>query len=297
MMLCKASRNFRTTLCFLIVLLPLIISVGCSTKEPLDGLIQVEVEVPIEEQLTSPGEQKRILPWDQLVMSERSSYSLDTVRSYQENGLSIGLATAKAQLSARDKAISSIRDRLYQLPAAEPAPGNIDRPDVEAFIETNPAARRVVEDHLRDQWESRIQHDGATHQVIVSLSLNRIAQAILESGGGFSETDTIAKELNARSRARKEALDRATQELLEKALNKQIDGIALNTWAQAKPDASERLMEALRDAQMISSSQTTTKTGRNVWRTRMEVDISPLLEEARADLKDARNQQENEVIN
>ncbi len=247
---------------------------------------------PIESELTAPGAQRRIVPWDSVVLESEVRYGLTPRENATvPSGYTPGLLAAESRLEARRRAIEDLANRLGRLPASEPPPGESVRPTVADLAARRPALAAAIRQLLTGGWTEEAQRPEGSDEVLIRLTLpiKELAGVVLDQGGGFSPTDTVAEELSARARAQNAAMEAARRQLLQKLLETRASGkLTVKEWAIFSPVQAQWLNQYVRSAKVLRSEARPIASGGEEWLVELEIDSQPLREQVAKDESDIR---------
>lgn len=259
----------------LIVLVAAIWQAGCATTAEPEPL-WAEARVPIRAQITSSGFQQRIVPWDALVLESNAP-----IEQIENADLSPGVREAAARLKAREAALEDLTVRLGQLAAAEPLPGERDRLNVSEFAERHPAVESAIAESFDSGWTEEVRRDRQGRAVLaVKLPLEKIAEAVLLRGGGFSPESEIGRTLGARSLAQKKALEEARKALAEKFVALPLSGKTTVLDWLADPVVAEEAASAVKGARVLRSEEVQSSE-QPAWLIELELEPDAVLQRIR----------------
>lgn len=275
------------------VLLMLALFAGCAGRNGSDRVVTSTGRAPIDEQLQSAGFQKRILPWDNMVLTSEMRFE---VRASANGETTPAAQDARARLEARRLGLVDLGRRIGRLPASEPPPGETARPSVVEFAEKRPAVRAAIEKALEENWTEQVGRDKQGQGVVVlQLPLTSVAEAVLAAGGGFSQESDIAQALDARARAQTLAIERARNEMGQEVLTRMGgDKLTIAQWASMFPANRDALIEEIRNARIVrSEAQPREGAGSPTaedWVVELELDLARLRSAVRADERTYRSE-------
>lgn len=277
----------------LALLVAVLLSVGCASRNGADLLVTAEGRAPIDEQLQSAGFQKRILPWDNLVLTSEMRFEVAPPKPGETTAAAVD---ARARLEARRRAVVDLGRRIGRLPASEPPPGETARASVTEFAERRPTVRTAIETALKENWTEQVGRDKQGQGVVVlQLPLKSVAEAVLAAGGGFSQESDVAQALDARARAQTQAIERARNQMGQELLTRMGgDRLTIAQWASMFPANREALIEEIRAARIVRS-EAQPREGEDAadgedWVVELELDMTRLRELVRDDERTYRDE-------
>ena len=251
--------------------------------------IRVKATAPIVVEAVSSGQQRRTLPWsDQTVRATAGFKLLAPGAADGETGLTPGLAAARSRLEAREAARRNLARQIAQLPASEPAPGDIRNLSLLEFAERRPAVTQAIEKAIDEATEEVSIGQDQNAVLELRMPLKELAQSVLDFGGGFATSPELVGREGSRQRAARLAEQKAQADLIQQLLRREVqEGLTFGDWVQREPRNRERLLEALRKARK-TANRAEEEDGAEEWLVELRFDADPLRKEIRREEREAR---------